>query len=394
MLKTIKKFTLFIVTFLLVFSSSIVVYAGGNFENLNDTQKENARNLYAYLKLAGYSDYAAAGICGNADQESSFNPAITGSHNGAFQMSSGQWTNLQTWASENNLDYKDIVTQFKFIEGTRLESDFKETTTITLGDYKSCSDIITGTEGFMVAYERCVNGSYSLQKITLKSGYGPYRYQEGKQRADYAENLYTALVGTPPADTPSSVGTLSSAQEKTQDEVKQELMAKGYYSEDQLSSYIKLNEINIEQKYLDAALRENLDQASLSGLSNWERNIKNNAKEDGFIAILRIIVMWIGIMFNIWIILIYIAYWFDRLNTIFYIDMLSLLTFGKLHISDTEDECTFTVKTLGKTEKKTVNHKAILSICITGLIFSTLILTGTFYRLIAGFVNFILSLIN
>lgn len=197
----------------------------------------------------------------------------------------------------------------------------------------------------------------------------------------------TGLTGS--SDQPGGSNGNSDAENIAAD-----MIAKGYWTEDQLSAYCKLCEINIQSEYLESARRENLDQSSLGGLSNWERNVRNNAKEDGFIAKLRIATMWLGIMFTVWVALIYIAYWFDRLNSLFYIDMLSILTFGKLHISDTEDECTFHLNTLGKTDKKTVNHKTILGICLTGLLFASLIITGAFYKIIAGFVNFVLRILN
>lgn len=163
----------------------------------------------------------------------------------------------------------------------------------------------------------------------------------------------------------------------------------GYWTEDQLSAFIKLSEDNIQTNYLDNATRDNLSQSDLSNLANWEDNVNNSKKEYGFIAIMRIIVMWIGIIFTIYILLLYLAYWFDRINSIIDLDVLSILTFGKLHVAFDEKEANFS---LGKKQDRmTVRHRDILFICITGLIFGTLLITGTFYKLIAGIVNIILS---
>lgn len=395
-MKTKCKYILvyiFCLVTLICYLTPIQLLAGAKWASLSSAEQEQARNLYAYLKLAGYSDYAAAGICGNADQETGFSDEYNDgdrTYYGYFQTHKDQWVNMKEWAEDNSLDYKDIVAQFKFIEATRLSTDFTQTTTTTLDSYKACSDITTGAEGFMVAYERCVGGSYSLQKITLKSGYGPYKYQEGDIRVEYAEDLYTNLVGTPPADGSGSGGDGNGQQ--TQDEVKEELMAKGYYSEEQLSSYIKLNELNVEQKYIDAAMRESLDQASLEGLSNWERNIKNGNHEDGIIAKLRIFTMFMGIALIVWSVMIYLSYWFDRINNFFDLDLLGILTIGKLHMSDTEEKCTFKVKDLGKTEKKTVNHRAICAICLTGIFFGALIISGVLYKILQFLVYTILGL--
>ena len=98
--------------------------------------------------------------------------------------------------------------------------------------------------------------------------------------------------------------------------------------------------------------------------------------------------MWLGIFFTIYIFLIYLAYWFDKVNSIIDIDVLSILTFGRLHVAIDDKEATYS---LGKKQDHvTVNHKDICFICITGLIFGVLLITGKFYKLVAGLVNFIL----
>lgn len=98
--------------------------------------------------------------------------------------------------------------------------------------------------------------------------------------------------------------------------------------------------------------------------------------------------MWVGIIFTIYIFLLYLAYWFDKLNSIIDLDVLSILTFGKLHVAVDEKEANFS---LGKKQDRmTVSHKDMIFICVTGLIFGTLLITGTFYKIVANFVNFIL----
>ena len=103
---------------------------------------------------------------------------------------------------------------------------------------------------------------------------------------------------------------------------------------------------------------------------------------------MRILVMWVGIIFTIYIFLIYLAYWFDKLNSIIDLDVLSILTFGRLHVAMDEKEANFSLGR--KQDRMTVNHKDMLFICITGLIFGTLLITGKFYQLVSGLVNFIL----
>lgn len=393
----VRKWIITLTLILCTFSQSITVFAGAEWDGLAEREQENARNLYAYLKFAGYSDYAAAGICGNADQESSFQDTYnSGDRNyyGYFQTNENTyhvWTALKSWASDNGLDYNDIVVQFKYVE-TGLESDFSTYATISLSDYKACTDIVTGVEGFMVAHERCVGGEYAPVKVKSKKN-ASSKYQDGDVRIQYAESCYTALVGTAPADGGGSNSSdTSSDGTQSQESVKQQLLATGYYTEEQLSAYIKLTETNIDEKYLVNAKRESLGQQDLENLSSWEDNVKNSKKEYGLIAWMRIIVMWIGIIFTIYIFLLYLAYWFDKLNSIVDLDVLSIMTFGRLHVAMDDKEANFSLAK--KQDRMTVNHKDMVFICLTGLIFGTLLITGTFYKIVANFVNTILRWIG
>lgn len=221
-----------------------------------------------------------------------------------------------------------------------------------------------------------------------KSFHDSYEGSNGytSDRADYAELALVAVNACTGVEGSSSVNSSGNTDSEA---VAKQMESMGYWSEDQLSSFIRLSEPDIQSEYLDNAKRSNLDQSSLEGLANWERNIKNDKEEDGFIAVLRKIIMLMGIVLILWSIFIYLAYWFDCINSIIFINALGLLTFGMLHISGTEEECTFFADKSGKAKGKTVNHKAILYICGVALLFGILIITGTLYKLISVFVNLV-----
>ena len=123
--------------------------------------------------------------------------------------------------------------------------------------------------------------------------------------------------------------------------------------------------------------KENLKMKDLYSLNNW---IDATEKESVILRVLRIVVQVVGIIVFIWSILLYMAYWFDRMNNFVPIPILPILTFGKLVVSDTEESCTFDDKTKGRVH--TVNHKAILKVCIISAIVSASIMTGLFYKFI------------
>lgn len=184
----------------------------------------------------------------------------------------------------------------------------------------------------------------------------------------------------------SSGGNAQITKQDTTNVTNMGLNAGTFYSESDLSAYVKLQEVDVSAMLPKD--RSSLSQNELENLSSWEDTVKNSNREYGFIAWMRIIVMWVGIIFTIYIFLLYLAYWFDKLNSIIDLDVLSILTFGRLHVAIDDKEANFS---LGKKQDRmTVSHKDMLFICITGLIFGTLLITGTFYKLVAGFVNFIL----
>ena len=108
----------------------------------------------------------------------------------------------------------------------------------------------------------------------------------------------------------------------------------------------------------------------------------------------RWIAILFGILFEVWMMFIYLAYWFDRINNFIEVSLLSIITFGKLRISPDENECTFSVKSLASSEMRTINHKKLLGVVIVGLAFGALIISGTIFVWLHAFVNKILSWIG
>lgn len=174
--------------------------------------------------------------------------------------------------------------------------------------------------------------------------------------------------------------------------VAKQLVGAGYWNEEQLGAYCRVLEINVDN-ILSLATREGLGFNEMEGLAAWERNIKYDNEDSGLIGWLRRIIMIMGIIFIIWVTLIYCAYWFDRVNP-FYIDALGILTLGHLHMSETEEECTFRAKNLGKGDRKTVNHRAILFICLIGVAFGVLIISGWFYVVLRKWIWWIQRLLR
>lgn len=166
----------------------------------------------------------------------------------------------------------------------------------------------------------------------------------------------------------------------------------GYFDELDLATYIQLLEPNLQEYYLQYAQRTNLGQNELESLTDWERNHQMTLEEHGYIAILRKAVMIVGIVITIWAIFVYLAFWFDHINTFFYLDALHIVTLGQLHICPPGDKPTFSVKEKVKT--RTVSHAQIIGICAIAILFGTLLISGVFYTIVSRFVNMILRFIG
>lgn len=205
---------------------------------------------------------------------------------------------------------------------------------------------------------------------------GQWYVEECAKRIDKAELCFTLFTGSdmqPDKDAAKSVA--------------EQMASAGYWTEEELSEYARLTEINIDD-ILSGANRKDIGGEDLEGLSWWERNVMDNKATGGVVGFIRKLVQFAGIMFIIWVIFIYLAYWFDRINNFFYIDMLGVLTIGFLHMSDTEEECTFKLRDLGKGDRRTVNHRAILEVCLLGIFFGVFIVTGAYYKVIMWIIQY------
>ena len=126
------------------------------------------------------------------------------------------------------------------------------------------------------------------------------------------------------------------------------------------------------------------DSSQLSPKENievkkWGADVKAR-KEGSIISFFRACVASAGLWMVIYSILLYLAYWLDRVNNLFEFSCIGLLSKGKLVISP---DGTSTYSTNTK-EIKTVVHKDIIKICLIAIAVGVVFLTGRLYLLIQG----------
>lgn len=245
---------------------------------------------------------------------------------------------------------------------------------MTFDEYKGLDDYNLAAEAFAMHFERSGN----------------------KDRYDHIETICAALAPIMEIDT-SSLMQASDSYSTVEESVNtvMNMATTGYITEDNLASFAQGAELNVDAQLLSGAVRFALNQSDLYSLANWERNVAYDNTDSKIISLGRKILVAIGIVFEVWSLLIYLAYWFDRLNNFIPIDLLNILTLGKLRIADSDTEATFSLRDNStRTNVKTVNHRAVLFIAICGLAFGTLIVTGKLFTLLFGVVNFVRNLLK
>ena len=367
--------------------------------------------IYGALKTSGFNDYECSAILVNMNRESSMRPdAKQNSSSWSGGVGLIQWDDrkdkLETWSKANCTHGLISMQQGHKIGcmgcqvayilhelnndnqwGGKAPSGYSInvataqadcgagvdlTQKISLSTWRSMKDPVAQSLYFTSQFERCA--------------YGIDIYAQG---AKQSKDMYKVLTGTDPITGSGNGGGTNpgDADPGVAGSIATSLYQTGYWSEDQLSAYCKLTEINIQELYLDGATREALTQDELSGLANWQLNVRMQEEEHGFIRFLRTLSMFIGIILVVWAMLFYTAYWIDKTNNILPIEFVFLLSFGKLRISGDENDSTYSFNSESSAKVKMINHKDCIFICVIAVGAGFLLITGIFYSIVQSFVN-------
>lgn len=348
------------------------VFAGGMPDEIPEENLKNAKELWDILIKNGFSEAAAAGVLGNADQESMFTPVFEGDdHQGLFQMSSDQVANCINWCKGQNppLEPESVKGQTLFLIASTWEYDFSSFGTYQgLDAFKKMKDVVMATGEFCACYERAVGGGEVYAGNNRE-------YQDLRKREKFAQAFYKLYTGSEPSisDDDSSGdnkknGLLDGSAVSLMTVKGGKLLDEGYFSS---ASGISEEALCLPSSY-DLPLKD------LTELSSWKKNIKY-AEDDRSLRYPRAVVMIIGILVTIYSILLYIAYQFDRINNFIELDALGILTFGKLRISPDDRKSTFNDK---HQERKVVVHRDIIIVCLVGVAIGVLLISGKIFEVV------------
>ncbi|MED3562240.1 phage tail tape measure protein [Bacillus xiapuensis] len=144
----------------------------------------NASRVWDFLKANGFSDTAAAGVMGNIQQESQFNPNAVGSMTkygrayGIGQWLGGRLDNLKKYAKSQGKSYSDINVQLEFLM-KELQGGDSTTKSILkkYGGLSALKDMSTSqaVKVFEAAFERSGGDAMSKRQNYAKSNYNKYK---------------------------------------------------------------------------------------------------------------------------------------------------------------------------------------------------------------------------
>lgn len=198
------------------------------------------------------------------------------------------------------------------------------------------------------------------------------------QRRGYAADALklakscTSVQGTPSATVGQSTVNMATG-----------LAEIGLWSEDQLVDFSRLSESALS--FID---RSSLDLADAGEVTFWRKSIDMN-KEARRYAAPRQVFVFIGIVLVVWSVLMYLAFWLDKINNFVQIQFLPLLTLGILQVSPDEHSTNYDEKRMGK---KVIVHKNMIFISVIGISLGTLLLTQRLNSIINDIINWIISL--
>lgn len=156
--------------------------------------------------------------------------------------------------------------------------------------------------------------------------------------------------------------------------------------------YVKWKSTNEWNAYFNSL--DDLEKSEIYDIENWKADLEKDSEESILIKGGRWLAILFGILFEVWMLLIYLSYWFDRINNFIDISLLEKVTFGKLMISPDESECTFKLTKLASGEKRTINHKNLIEIVIIGLGFGALIISGVLFKWLNMLITQVLRWLN
>ena len=377
---------------------------------------DSVLTCYLGLKEGGLNDYQAVGLTCNFIRETSLIPDVqpfVTTNAGIAGWGKPRINNLEKFSEEvgdtrytvNGFTFGGLATQVAFAaaeattgEKTGAAANVDYVMTLKRAPFSRWLTNLDRDKVKEMTWDKDVDFSEPLTKEIWDSLecplacylYAYVNFEVGEQELDVmsrggnqAQPLYELLTGI---DAEQAGGLM---EEESANEFATAMVSSGLMDETEFVKWKVQTECSIEFSDI-MKLRDN----DIYEVETWKSDLEKTNSESILIRGGRFLTILFGILFEVWMLLIYLSYWFDRLNNFFDFSVMRIVTFGKLSISPDESECTFSLTDLSSSSMKTVNHKKVLEICIIGLAFGTLIVSGAMFDILSLLINKVLSILG
>lgn len=145
-----------------------------------------------------------------------------------------------------------------------------------------------------------------------------------------------------------------------------------------LDEYEIIEKNQLIEAQLELTARDSCSLLEVTEIDSWKGNLQLQ-KEDGVYKYIRASFMFVGILITIYSVLLFIAFQFDRVNNFIEVNLLCILTFGKLQRAPDENSSTFTPD---NPRTRLVTLKDIAGVTIAGVAIGVLLISGKVFSVI------------
>lgn len=333
--------------------------------------KANAQEAYQKLLGLGYTPQAAAGLLGNAETESGFNPGSVqagdptwlnsvkaspcgttnpgGEAIGFFQWDGGRAVNMLChWSKEGKKwDTIDSALQYIEIENSQANQFGPK----GIDGFKKMTNVREATEYFMSNWERCGQCHAERRYIAADGIYADFK------------DLKPIKLGE------------SASSEKAKSKEKHSAGGGAVLDEWELKGMPQ------KPKWADGTKIEDKSSKDLSSGDNYaiqqiKEDLTNNKKH--WVDNLNVGVSFVGLLIIIWGLFIWLAGIFDHVNNFIKIDLVKKLTFGRFEYTSDPDML----------EKGMLNGKGVFVRGAGAIVIGLVIISGVMMGIISDFTFF------
>lgn len=367
----------------------------------DETRNETAQIIWTFLKSNGFNDVAISAMIGNFVAESSlkYSASEGGTSDGADGRGIAQWTTCETGGLGTGV-HKKIAEFASSTHGHLNKTPNSSDIANTWLDCLECqlkfliSDPSYGNKNLTA----CGFSSHTKTPVSPDAFYlvdfGSYDWlgannNDLDKAIQQATEIYCFRWEVPSNYYSHIQLRVSSAKEayKVYSNMKIDAKSKTVTKEkgkpvtyDGALSWVTeeyfVDVSEFKENDLQLMSARDLTLVDRTSVGDWRRNIEYNKKELQ-VRYPRSSVMFIGILLMVYSILLYLAYWFDRVNNFLEISLLGILTMGRFQVSP--DDIISNFKDSGGGTKILV-HKDIVSVVLIGVAIGIFLVSGRVFN--------------